>query len=60
MAEREPDMAWIRQSVDEMFGMAKKNHTQECLDAQLMHHAATGGDIEECHCPEKPGSEEEA
>lgn len=26
-------------------------HTQECLDAQFMHHAATGGDLEDCHCP---------
>jgi len=31
--------------------MAEREHTQQCLDDQLMHHAATGGDLENCWCP---------
>jgi len=33
--------------------MSQREHTQDCLDDQFMHHAATGGDIENCYCPPK-------
>jgi len=31
--------------------MTHRAHTKDCLDAMFMHHAATGGDLENCNCP---------
>lgn len=39
--------------------MRHQHHTAECLDRHFMHHAATGGDIEECACPDGPVENED-